>query len=581
MRPWSTAIIAAVQSNKTDRSGRPISYSVEHLDLFSFGARQYDDNLLTHLTDKYRDKPFDVILSIGPGALDFAAKLRRAAWPAAPVVFTALSEENAPHPVPPKTTGIFVQKTFASMVKAAQTLLPDLKRLVLVGNPFEGAVYYPQFAAEIPEFSRQFEIIDLMGLPVSQICQRVAMLPPNSAVFYFGINSDSERKYTTAVEALPLIAQATSRPIIGDAETEIGMGAIGGFVMSPQEVGRDAGRLVMRLLNGEDASDIPVSSGNTLKPMFDWRQLQRWNIKEDALPPGSEIRFRQPTAWQEYRIQILVVCGALMLQAAMISWLLYEHRRRNLAELQARHSMTELTYMNCRAAAGELSASIAHEVNQPLTGIATRASAALRWLRAETPDLDKTRAALEQIVAASHRASDIVKSVRAMFRKDAGERGSIDVNNLLRAIVAMVRVDLQKNGVNLQLQLTDRLPAVTGDEVQLQQVVLNLVMNAIEAMQPVPRRVLTVKSGQVNANMVQVSIEDTGTGVDPSNLDRIFSPLFTTKERGMGMGLSICHSIIENHGGKIWASPGASQGSNFQFELPIGPEGKAAGTIAA
>jgi C4-dicarboxylate-specific signal transduction histidine kinase len=231
--------------------------------------------------------------------------------------------------------------------------------------------------------------------------------------------------------------------------------------------------------------------------------------------------------------------------------------------------MTELTYMNRSAAAGQLSASIAHEVMQPLTGITTRASAALRWLRAETPNLEKAGAALEQIVSAGHRASDIITSVRAMFRKDTSERRlPVDINGIIRTVLAIVRIDLQKNDVELQTQLDERVPVVEGDNVQLQQVVLNLVMNAIEAMQSVRPRVLKVKSEQSNSEMVRVSIEDTGTGIDPSNHNRVFSPLFTTKERGMGMGLSICQSIIENHNGRIWVSPSVTRGSIFQFELP-------------
>ena len=383
LRPWSTAIIEIVQSNKSDSSGRPVSYHVEHLDLFGFGRRQYDDNLINHLADKYRDQTIDVILSIGPGALDFATKIRAAAWPAASVVFSAVTEETAPKPIPPKTTGVFVYKTFANMVKAAQAIMPNLKRLVLVGNPFEGAVYYPQFAKEIPQFSMEFEIIDLMGLPVREIRQRVAALPPDSAIFYFGINADQDRRYSSAVEALPLIAEATNRPIIGDAETEIGAGAVGGFVLGPHEVGRGAGRLVMRILDGEDASDIPITTSNELKPMFDWRQLKRWNISESALPAGSEIRFRLPGMWEQYSTQILVACTALLFQAGLIIWLIYEHRRRHLAEVESRNSMAELTYMNRVASVGLLSASLAHEVNQPLTGIVLKANAALRWLAAQ------------------------------------------------------------------------------------------------------------------------------------------------------------------------------------------------------
>src|SRR5262249_26153894 len=148
----------------------------------------------------------------------------------------------------------------------------------------------------------------------------------------------------------------------------------------------------------------------------------------------------------------------------------------SIAEVQSRNSLAELTFMNRRAAAGELSASIAHEVSQPLTGIAARAGAALRWLRAEKPDLEKAATSLEQIVTASHRAADIITSVRAMFRRDTSERHPVDINSVIRTVLSILRIDLQKNGVALQLQLDERRPTLRGDQVQLQQVVLNLVM---------------------------------------------------------------------------------------------------------
>jgi signal transduction histidine kinase len=219
---------------------------------------------------------------------------------------------------------------------------------------------------------------------------------------------------------------------------------------------------------------------------------------------------------------------------------------------------------------GQLSAALTHEISQPLADIAARASAALRWIRAEKPDLEKAGAALEAIVAASHRAGDMVTSVRAMFKKEkAPEKASIGINQIILTVLSIVRVELQKHGVELQTHLDEHLPPVQGDKVQLQQVVLNLVMNAIEAMHSVRHRVLKLQSDQTKSGMVRVSIEDTGTGIDPANLDRIFKPLFTTKATGMGMGLSICHSIIETHGGRIWVSSAINQGSMFQFELPI------------
>jgi C4-dicarboxylate-specific signal transduction histidine kinase len=296
--------------------------------------------------------------------------------------------------------------------------------------------------------------------------------------------------------------------------------------------------------------------------------MQRWGISASRLPSGSEIYFRDPTAWEQYRAQILAISAVLLLQAALISWLIYEHRRRNRAEVLARNSISELTHMNRVATVGELAASIAHEVNQPLTGIVTRASAARRWLAPERLDIDKVRASLDQIEAAGHRASDIVANVKSMFRKDTQARSAVDINKLIWTVLGLVYIDLRKHQIELQTELDDQVPPVLGNQVQLQQVILNLVMNAIDSMRSVEPRVLSVKSKLSQANRLHVSIEDTGTGIDPANLDRIFKPLFTTKEHGIGMGLSICQSIIEGHGGRIWVSAGASRGSIFQFELP-------------
>ena len=366
------------------------------------------------------------------------------------------------------------------------------------------------------------------------------------------------------LERLHAVANA---PIFSYNRAYFGSAIVGGPLLSPADSSRMTAAVAIRVLSGQKAGDIKVPPIEFSAPRFDWRQMQRWGISESSLPPGSEIRFRDPTAWDQYRVQILAVLAALFAQAALISWLIYEHRRRHLAEIQSRNAMTELTYANRRAAAGELSASIAHEVSQPLAGITTRASAAIRWLAAETPDIDRVRAALTQIRDAGHRAADIITGVRAMFKKDASERLPIDINKVIQTVLAIVRIDLQRNGVELQTQIDEKALVVNGDKVQLQQVILNLAMNAIEAMGSVRPRVLKVASSQSKSEMVHVSIEDTGAGIDPSNRDRIFSPLFTTKERGMGMGLSICHSIIENHGGRIWVTPGVIRGSIFRFEL--------------
>jgi signal transduction histidine kinase len=567
--PWPNAISAAVRSTVIDNPQEPVTVYLEHLDLFRFKGSRYENSLEEHFREKYRDKPIGVIVVIGPTALSYALRLRAALWPSVAIVFAAVDDTTAAEALPPNVTGVTMNQTLGSMIEAARIVVPDLKGFAIVGTPLEDQIYYRHFAEELPRFSRDLEFIDLMGLSLDGTRQRVAALPDHTAILYIGINFYGPTTYVAA-EVVPLIAEQANRPIIVDAETFLGSGAVGGFILTPQQMGQDAGRLASRILQGEDASSIPVTKGGPQKAIFDGRQLQRWNVDASRLPPGSEIRFREPSAWDRYETQILAVTAAMLLQASLIAWLVHERQYRRRAERAARDTMSELTQLNRMATAGELSATIAHEVNQPLTGIVTRANAALRWLSNDNPELAKARDALRQIVTAGHHASDVVTTVRAMFRKDTQDQGPVDINRLIRSVLALVYIDLRKHSVETRTDLGEHLPPMIGNEVQLQQVILNLVMNAIEAMTSAEPRVLSIKSQSTERGTIHVLVEDTGSGIDPANLDRIFKPLFTTKAQGMGMGLSICRSIIESHHGRIWASAGASAGSIFQFELPTG-----------
>jgi C4-dicarboxylate-specific signal transduction histidine kinase len=293
-------------------------------------------------------------------------------------------------------------------------------------------------------------------------------------------------------------------------------------------------------------------------------------LATQKLPAGSEIRFRESSAWEQYRPQILAIIAAISLQAVLIAWLIHERQYRRRAERTARETFSELTQMNRMATAGELSAAIAHEIRQPITGMVAMANAALRWLSREKPDIGRARAAMNKVVAAGLQAGEVITNVRGLFGKDTQEKIPTNINTLIQSVLAVVSIDLRKHDIESQVNLSEQLPPVIGNEVQLQQVILNLVMNAIESMDGAEPRVLSIKSEIIPNNGVHVSIADTGDGIDPANLKRVFEPMFTTKAAGMGMGLSICKSIIESHNGRIWVTAGTPRGSVFQFELPTG-----------
>jgi len=224
---------------------------------------------------------------------------------------------------------------------------------------------------------------------------------------------------------------------------------------------------------------------------------------------------------------------------------------------------------------GALTASIAHEVNQPLSGIITNASTCLRMLAADPPNLDGARETARRTIRDGHRASEVITRLRALFGKQGATTASVDLNEATREVMALSWSELQRSRVMLRAELGDDLPPVTGDRVQLQQVILNLLLNAADAMRGVddrPRQVV-IRTARDDGDRVRLTVQDAGVGFDPHEVDRLFEAFYTTKRGGMGIGLSVSRSIIESHHGRLWAAPHEGPGATFAFSLPRGPEG--------
>jgi PAS domain S-box-containing protein len=244
-----------------------------------------------------------------------------------------------------------------------------------------------------------------------------------------------------------------------------------------------------------------------------------------------------------------------------------ELRRR---EVGLREAQMALAHANRVTTTGQLAASIAHEVSQPIAATLTNANAARRWLGAEPPDLVEAREALGRIIRDGGRASDIIGRIRALVRRAPARNDRLDINEVVGEVIALTRSELRSSRTSLQTQLADGLPPVQGDRIQLQQVVLNLILNAVEAMsgssdQP---RELLISTEQGGPGGVQVTVQDSGPGLETESLERVFDAFYTTKPSGMGMGLAICRSIIEAHGGRVWAASNLAKGAVFRFTLP-------------
>jgi signal transduction histidine kinase len=455
------------------------------------------------------------------------------------------------------------------MIAAARAVVPGLESIALVGDPLARDDLRHRFIDDLQTYSSQLKVIDLTGFPMGLLKERTANLPDRTTILYTNIRKDGAGVNYVPREALTIFAENANRPIIVDTETYIGYGAVGGFVSDPAWIGREAANFALRILGGQSALQIPIQPADR-HAVFDWRQLQRWGVSESSLPAGSEIRFREPGPWEQYRRQIVAIAGALLVQTLLIIGLLYERRLRRYAEATSRQQMSELARMNRTATAGELSASIAHEVKQPLAAITANGSAALRWLAKATPDLSEARAALERIVDNARHAGSVIDTIRSMFKKSDGERVTLNANALIEEVLALVRRDLERRRIFVETRLRSNLSQIVANQVQLQQVMLNLLVNAAEAMDSTTDhdRVLRITSDQQQPFGIVITVEDSGPGIEPENIERIFERFYTTKPGGMGMGLAICRSIIEAHEGRLSAAPGRLGGLTMQISLP-------------
>ncbi len=286
--PFYGAIYAGLRSTVTEDRNAPVSVYVESLDLDRFTGPGYEASLTSHLRIKYADRPPGVLVAVGAASLQLVLRLRSELWPEAPVVFSMVDEPTFNRLSPgPAVTGNTLRLRFSDMMTVARSLVPKLKHIALVGDAWDNQTVFRHFREEIPAATAGVEVIDLVGLPLAEVRRRVASLPEATVILYTAMYSDGAGTSLLAREALSRFAEVANAPVVGAAETFLGAGVTGGFVMLPSIIGSSAGRIALRILNGEDTSQIPVTMVDGVRPVFDWRQMQRWRVRESKPSRGQ------------------------------------------------------------------------------------------------------------------------------------------------------------------------------------------------------------------------------------------------------------------------------------------------------
>jgi signal transduction histidine kinase len=565
-----TAVSSTFRSELAQQSAAPIEFLEASLESTLFAEAASETPLVEYLRAMFAKRPADLLVAIGAPAMMFFQRHRETLSGVPMLVVAADKRRLGDLERDGNATAFGISLDLAGVVENILRLLPKTTNIeVVTGNsPFE-RFWQTEFRRDTQHLNDRVRLNWLNDLSFEEIRRRSSILPRDSAIVYFLLVVDAAGLPYEQERALDVLRRESNAPIFGIFDHQLGHGIVGGPLSPYQEVSRQSARIALRILNGTPASSIqPVFLGPAA-PEYDWRELRRWGINESRLPPGSLVRFRSPSVWEQYHWYIIAALAIMALQALLITDLLLERARRRRGETDLQRNREQLAHVTRISTMGELAASLAHELNQPLTAILSNAQAAQRFLNAKPAELKEVDEILEDIVRDNNRAGEVIRRMRALVKKEELDFAPINIVSVINDVVQLVHSDGILRNIRVQIECQDGLPRVRGDRVQLQQVVLNLLINAFDAMKEAiaTERNVKVRAKTNGAGTVEVSVRDHGTGLTSNELARIFQPFYTTKREGLGMGLPISRSIIEAHGGRLWAENNADRGATFHFTV--------------
>ena len=542
----------------------------DYLDTVRFPGPDRERRLVDDMAAKYAGISLDAVMAVGPGALQFMLDNRSRIAAGVPLIFGAINDARLKGATfPPDVRGVVSHFDVVKTLDLARQLQPDAKKVVVLTGSADFDRGWATIAHEVlGGYQPHIEVEYLSGLSLEGFKEKAHDLPADVILLILTVFQDAEGKKFIPRNAAEEIAKASGAPAYGVYSTYVGLGVVGGFVETFESVGEDMAALAQQVMLGTASGPQMIRS--TGRPLVDWRQMKRWGIDVAQLPPDAELAFYEPSVWERYRTEILATLAVIILQAGTIARLIAQGRRRRRVEQELTLERLELAHLSRTSQLGELSGAFAHELNQPLTSILANAEAGTRLLEKNPPDTPELKEIFGDIIVDDKRAAGVIAQLRRLMVKGETKLDRMNLNEAVTATIALARSELVARQTKLEFHYEQPELPVRGNLAQLQQVILNLVMNATDAMShlaPSERRIV-IGTRKRDDGFRELAISDRGAGLSPEMMAKAFTPFVSTKANGLGLGLAICRSIVQAHGGTLQFDTHKSDGARIVLALP-------------
>ncbi len=529
-----------------------------------------DGPFAEYLHALFKDRPLDLVITVAAPATRFLERHRQRLFSGTPLLITGMEQRLYAPSGLALNSSVLAAIDFSAVIRNILQVKPDTDHVAVVlgASPLE-RYWAEQIRSEVEPLKDRVSFTWFNDLSFDDMLKQVAVLSPRSAVFFAAMAVDAAGVPQNDGTTVPKIRAASSAPVFGFEDSHFGAGIVGGPMISVPDISRRTVEATARILAGETPANVQTPPVGFAPPKFDWRELQRWVIDESNLPAGSTVVFREPTFWEQHRWSVLGTLAIVLFQAAIITALLFERHRRRSAEDASRRRLLELAQMNRSTTVSAMSNSIAHELNQPLGPFSTMSAlrnCCLRRIRRISTKSGRFLPTSARMTSAPETSS---LTCADSCERTAPPVREVDINQTIADVLHIVEPEAAKRGIAIDCDRSQQQLSVRADHVHLQQVLLNLALNGMDAMDGTRDRRMVFQTSQVTDREVQVAVLDSGVGIPEHKLNDIFESFVTTKQQGTGLGLSIARTIVEMYGGRIWAENRQEGGAAFRFVLPL------------